>query len=227
MFSVESIKARAVALASGARRSLLAALVVGTLLLAGWALSRSVPHDGLHLFARNSTVVVRRSAVPAEMSGLPTPPMVQPVKAAAIAQVPAEHPPVKPSLPKSSSPPSVRAKHHVPDLEIENTLAGDSGVLVFEDTGVKGASTTSHDSGARSASALITSRDRSRANGPRARRRPRRARISGHGKGPSYSRDRGARCSGRRGWKSSATQSGTRISQAGGCSCRCSQTVAI
>ncbi|MFZ0142974.1 MAG: TonB family protein [Candidatus Sulfotelmatobacter sp.] len=151
--SVESIKARVVALASGARRSLLVVLVAGTLLLASWALSRRVPHDGLHLFARNSTVVARRSAVPAEISGLPAPPMVQPVKAAAIAQVPAEHPPVKPSLPKSSSPLSVRAKHHLPDLEIENTLAGDSGLLVIEDTEMNGASTTSPDSGARNASA--------------------------------------------------------------------------
>ncbi len=149
--SVESIKARVVALASGARRSLLAVLVAATLLLAGWALSRSVPHDGLHLFARNSTVVARRSEVPAEIPGLPDPPMVQPVKPAAIAQVPAEHPPAKASLPKSSSPLSVRAKHHVPDLEIENTLDGDSGLLVIEDTEVEGASTTSHDSVAKSA----------------------------------------------------------------------------
>jgi protein TonB len=156
--SVESIKARVVALASGARRSLLAVLVAGTLLLAGWALSRSVPHDGLHLFARNSTVVVRPSGVPAEIPGLPDPPMVRPVQPAAIAQVPAEHPsaehpPAKPSLPRSSSPLSVRAKHHVPDLEIENTLDGDSGLLVIEDTEVEGASTTSHDSGARNAPA--------------------------------------------------------------------------
>jgi periplasmic protein TonB len=153
--SVESIKARAVALASGARRSLLAVLVVGTLLLAGWALSRSVPHDGLHLFATNSPVVGRRSAMPAEIPGPPDPPTVQPVKPTAIAQVPAEHPPAKPSLPKSSSPPSIRAKHHVPDLEIENTLDGDSELLVIEDTEVEGASTTSHDSGARNASASL------------------------------------------------------------------------
>ncbi|MFZ0277079.1 MAG: TonB family protein [Candidatus Sulfotelmatobacter sp.] len=155
---VESIKAKAVALASGARRSLLAALVVGTLLLAGWALSRSVPHDGLHLFARNSRAVVRELSAPAPMpAAAPNPPTVQPVKPEAIVTAPAEPLPAKPSprkssLPKSSNPPSVRAKHHVPDLEIENTLDGDSGVIVFEDTGVQGASTTSHDSGASSAS---------------------------------------------------------------------------
>jgi len=155
----ESIKARAVALALGARRSLLATLVVGTLLLAGWALSRSVPHDGLHLFARNSTVVVPQSSAPAPMPvAIPDPPIVQPVKPAVVASVPAEPFPAKPSPPKSSPAKSsnrvtVRAKHHVPDLQIENTLGGDPGVVVFEDTGVKGASTTSHDSGARTASA--------------------------------------------------------------------------
>ncbi|MGA8500979.1 MAG: GAF domain-containing protein, partial [Candidatus Sulfotelmatobacter sp.] len=159
----ESIKAKAIALASGARRSLLAALVVGTLLLAGWALSRNVPHDGLHLFARNSRAVVRQPSAPAQMPTLPDPLMVQPVKPAAVVPVPAEpfpgksvpakSVPAKPSLPKSSKPLSVRAKHHVPDLQIENTLDGDSGLLVFEDTSGEGASTTSHDSGTRSASA--------------------------------------------------------------------------
>jgi protein TonB len=153
---VESIKARVVALASGARRSLLAVLVVGTLVLAGWALSRSVPHDGLHLFARSSTAVVRQPS--AQMPALSDPPMVQPVNPAAVVAVPPEPLPAKPFHPKSSSlkssnPVPVREKHHVPDLQIENTLDGDSGLIVFEDTGVEGASTTSQDSGARSASA--------------------------------------------------------------------------
>jgi TonB family protein len=144
----ESIKAKAVALASGARRWLVAALVVGTLLLVGWELRRSVPHDGLRLFARNSTAVVPQSSSPAQMPALLSPPIVQPVNPAAIAPLPAKSFPAR-----SSNPVSVRAKHHVPDLEIENTLDGDSGVVVFEDTGVNGASTTSHDSGVRSASA--------------------------------------------------------------------------
>ncbi len=148
----ESIKAKAVALALGARKSLLAALVAGTLLLAGWALSRSVPHDGLHLFARNSRAVVREQSASAPMpASLPNPPMIQPVKPAAIIPVPAERLPAKRSVPKSSNPPSVRAKHRVPDLEIENTLDDDSGIVVFEDTGVQGGSTTSDDSSARSA----------------------------------------------------------------------------
>jgi protein TonB len=154
----ESIKAKAVALALGARRSLLAALVAGTLLLAGWALSRSVPHDGVHLFARNSRAVVRQPSAPAPMpAAVPNPPTVQAVKPAAIVTTPAEPSSAKPSprkssLPKSSNPLSVRAKHHVPDLEIENTLDDESGILVFEDTGVQDGSTTSHDSGARSVS---------------------------------------------------------------------------
>ncbi len=154
----ESIKAKAVALALGARKSLLAALVAGTLLLAGWALSRSVPHDGLHLFARNSRAVAGQSSAPAPKPALPDPPIVQPLKPAVIVAAPAEPLPAKPSppkssLPKYSSPLSVRAKHHLPDLEIENTLDDDSGIVVFEDTGVQGASTTPHDSGARSVSA--------------------------------------------------------------------------
>jgi len=150
----ESIKARAVAFGARARRSLLAALVVGTLLLVGWELSRSVPHDGLRLFGRNSTAVVRQLSAPAPLpAALPSPPMVQPVKPAAMVQLPAEPLPAKASLPKSSNPPSARAKHHVPDLQIENTLDGDSGLVVFEDTGESNTSTTSHDSGARSASA--------------------------------------------------------------------------
>jgi protein TonB len=149
----ESIKARAVALATGARRWLVTALVLGTLFLAGWELSRSIPHDRLRLFARNSTAVVPQPSSPAPMpAALPNPPIVQPVKPAAIAPVPAKPVPAKSFPAKSSNPVSVRAKHHVPDLEIENTLDGDSGVVVFEDTGVNGASTTSHDSGARSAS---------------------------------------------------------------------------
>jgi protein TonB len=148
----ESVKARAVALASGARRSLLAALAVGTLLLVGWVLTKSVPHDGLHLFARNSTAVVQQSSAPAPTPALPNPAAVQPVKATASAPVLAK------SVPgKASNPAPVRGKHQVPDLEIENTLDGDSGVVVFEDTGVKGASTTSHESGARSASASPSS----------------------------------------------------------------------
>jgi protein TonB len=152
----EFVKARVVALASGARRSLLAVLVVGTLVLAGWALSRSVPHDGLHLFARSSTAVVRQPAV--QTPALPDPPMVQPVNPAAVVAVPPEPLTAKPfhpksSHPKSSNPVPVREKHHVPDLQIENTLDGGSGLIVFEDTGVQGASTTSQDSGARSASA--------------------------------------------------------------------------
>jgi TonB family protein len=152
--SVESIKARAIALASGARRSLLAALVAGTLLLAGWTLSRSVPHDGLHLFGRNSTAVVRQpSALLPMPAALPNPPMVEPAKPAAIAPVPTNPLPAKPFPAKSSNSVSIRAKHHVPDLEIENTLDDGSGIVVFEDTGVKGASTTSQDSGAGSASA--------------------------------------------------------------------------
>ncbi len=151
---LESIKARAIALASEARRSLLAALVVGTLLLAGWTLSRSVPHDGLHLFARNSTAVVRQPSAPAPMpAALPDPPIVQPVKPEAIAPASTKPLPAKHFPTKSSNPASVRAKHHVPDLEIENTLDDGSGIVVFEDTEVNGASTTSQDSGARSASA--------------------------------------------------------------------------
>ena len=150
----ESIKARAVAFGARARRSLLAALVVGTLLLVGWELSRSVPHDGLRLFGRNSTAVVRQLSAPAPLpAALPSPPMVQPVKPTAMVQLPAEPLPAKASLPKSSNPPSARAKHHVPDLQIENTLDGDSGLVVFEDTGESNTSTTSHDSGARSGSA--------------------------------------------------------------------------
>ncbi len=150
----ESIRARAVALAMGARRWLVAALVVSTLLLAGWELTRSIPHDGLHLFARNSAAVVRRSSAPAPMpAALSNPPEVQPVKPAAIAPVSAEPFPAKSSPKKSSKPAAVRAKHHVPDLQIENTLDGDSGVIVFEDTGESDTATTSRDSGARSASA--------------------------------------------------------------------------
>jgi periplasmic protein TonB len=137
----ESIRARAVALASGVRRSLVAALVIGTLLLVGWELTRGIPHDGLRLFARNSTAVMPQSSASAQMPALPNPPSVQPVKPAAIAPAPAKLFPSKPSHPVS-----VRAKHHVPDLEIENTLDGDSGVVVFEDTGVK------DNPGARSAS---------------------------------------------------------------------------
>lgn len=147
---VESVRARAVALALRARRWLVAALVVSTLFLAGWELTRSVPHDGLHLFARNSTAVVRKSS--AQTPAFP-PPMVQPVKPAAIAPVPGEPIPAKSFPKRASNPASVRPTHHVPDLQIENTLDGGSGVVVFEDTGVEGPSTTSHDSGARSASA--------------------------------------------------------------------------
>jgi hypothetical protein len=131
----EFVKARVVALASGARRSLLAVLVVGTLVLAGWALSRSVPHDGLHLFARSSTAVVRQPAV--QTPALPDPPMVQPVNPAAVVAVPPEPLTAKPFHPKSShskssNPVAVREKHHVPDLQIENTLDGGSGLIVFE-----------------------------------------------------------------------------------------------
>jgi protein TonB len=135
------------------------------LVLAGWALSRSVPHDGLHLFARSSTAVVRQPAV--QTPALPDPPMVQPVNPAAVVAVPPEPLTAKPfhpksshpksSSPKSSNPVAVREKHRVPDLQIENTLDGGSGLIVFEDTGedtgVEGASTTSQNSGARSASA--------------------------------------------------------------------------
>jgi TonB family protein len=154
----KSIKARAAALASRAQRWVAPTLVIGTLLLAGWELSRSVPHDGLHLFARNSTAVVPLSSAPAQMPAVPNPPVVQPVKPTAIIPVPTKPFPAEPFpqesfSPKSSNPASVRPKHHVPDLEIENTLEGDSGLLIIEDTEVKGASTTSHDSGARSASA--------------------------------------------------------------------------
>jgi periplasmic protein TonB len=157
-----SIKTRAVALASGARRWLVLVLVVATLLLVGWELTRRVPHDGLRLFAGNSTAIMPQTLppapVPAVLLDLPT---VQPVKPAAIAPVSTKPVPANPVLAnpfpaKSSDPVRVRAKHHVPDLEIENTLDGDSGILVFEDTGVKGASTTSHDSGARNASASST-----------------------------------------------------------------------
>ena len=147
---VESIKAGAVALAWRGRRWLGPAFVVGTLLLAGWELSRSVRHDGLHLFARNSTAAIQQSS--AQMPALPNPSMVQPLKPAAITPVPAKPVPAKSFSAKSSNPVSVRAKHHVPDLQVENALVGDSGLVVFEDTGVKGASTTSHDSGARNAS---------------------------------------------------------------------------
>ena len=150
----ESIKARALALASGARKWLVPALVVVTLLLVGWELRRSVPHDGLRLFARNSTAVVPQTLPPAPMPAVrPDPPAVQPVKPEAITPVPAKPLPAKPFSDKSSKPVPVRAKHHVRDLEIENTLDGDSGLLVIEDTGANGASTTSHVSGARSASA--------------------------------------------------------------------------
>jgi TonB family protein len=154
----KSIKARATALASGAQRWVAPTLVISTLLLAGWELSRSVPHDGVHLFARNSAVVVPQSSAPAQMPAVPNPPVVQPVKSTAIIPVstkpfPAEPFPQGSFSPKSSNPVSVRPKHHVPDLEIENTLDDDSGLLVIEDTEVKGASTTSRDSGARSASA--------------------------------------------------------------------------
>ena len=144
----ESIKARAVALASGARRWLVPALAIGALLLVGWELSRRVPHDGLRLFARNSTAVVPQPSASAQMPALPSPPMVQPVKPEAIAPVPAKSFPAN-----SSSPVPVHAKHQVPDLEIDNTLDGGSGLVVFEDTGVEGASTTSQDPGAKSASA--------------------------------------------------------------------------
>jgi protein TonB len=155
----ESVKARAAAFASRARRWLVPALAAGTLLLVGWELTRSVPHDGLRLFARNSTAIVPTTLPPAPMPAvLPDPPIVQPGKPAAIAPVSAYPAPAKPfsakpSLTKPSIPVSVRAKHQLPDLEIENTLDGDSGIVVFEDTGVDGASAASHDSGARSASA--------------------------------------------------------------------------
>ena len=145
---VESIKARAVVLASRARRWLVPALVACTLLLVGWELSRSLPHDGVRLFARNSTAGMPQPSPPAQgAAAIPNPLMVQPVKPAAIAPVPAKSFPAK-----SSNPVSARAKHHVADLEIENTLDRDSGIVVFEDTGVNGASTTPHGSGARSAS---------------------------------------------------------------------------
>ena len=144
----ESIKARAVALASGARRWLVPALAIAALLLAGWELSRSVPHDGLRLFARNSTAVVPQPLAALQMPAPASLPTVQPVKPEASAPVPAKSFPAK-----SSNPVPVHAKHHVPDLEIENTLDGDSGLVVFEDTGVEGASTTSQDPGAKSASA--------------------------------------------------------------------------
>jgi TonB family protein len=102
--------------------------------------------------------VVPLSSAPAQMPAVPNPPVVQPVKPTAIIPVPTKPFPAEPFpqesfSPKSSNPASVRPKHHVPDLEIENTLEGDSGLLIIEDTEVKGASTTSHDSGARSASA--------------------------------------------------------------------------
>ncbi len=151
----ESIKARAVALASGARRWLAPALVAGTLLLVGWELSRSVPHDGLRLFARKSAAVVPHSLPPAQTPTLPDPPVFQAVKPKAIASVSAKSVPAKSVPAKSSSPAPVRAKHHVPDLEIENTLDDGSGIVVFEDAGVKGASTMPHDSGARSAPASL------------------------------------------------------------------------
>jgi TonB family protein len=84
--------------------------------------------------------------------------MVQPEKLAAIEPVSAKPFPVK-SVPaksvtaKSSNPVSVRAKNHMPDLEIENTLDDASGIVVFEDTGVNDTPTTSHDSVAGNASA--------------------------------------------------------------------------
>jgi TonB family protein len=161
--SAEIIKARAIAVASGARRWLVPALVACTLLLAGWELSRRVPHDGLRLFTRNSMAVVPKSSPPVQMPAIPAPPMVQPEKPAAIEPVSAKPFPVK-SVPvksvpaksvpaKSSNPVSVRAKHHMPDLEIENTLDDASGIVVFEDTGVNDTPTTSHDSVAGNASA--------------------------------------------------------------------------
>jgi periplasmic protein TonB len=156
--SAEIIKARAIAVASGARRWLVPALVAGTLLLAGWELSRRVPHDGLRLFTRNSMAVVPKSSPPVQMPAIPAPPMVQPEKLAAIEPVSAKPFPVK-SVPaksvpaKSSNPVSVRAKNHMPDLEIENTLDDASGIVVFEETGVNDTPTTSHDSVAGNASA--------------------------------------------------------------------------
>jgi len=141
---VEYVKAGVLTLAAGARGSLGTALMVGALLLVGWALMRSDARERLHPSARNSAVALPQAAAAAEGSAVPAPPLVQPVEAKGVVPVPAE----------SSNPAPVRAKHRVPDLQIEETHDGESPGIVVFGTETKSRSITSNVSSATSGSAL-------------------------------------------------------------------------
>jgi protein TonB len=144
----EYTRAVAVALTSGAQRSLGVALMVGVMvgvsLLVGWALTRSVTRGRLRPSSKNSTLVVPQSSAPAQAPSVADPPFVRPpVNPTAIVPVPA----------KTSNPVSVRAEHHVPDLEIEDPVDGtSSGIVLFEGAEARSTSTRSLDASARSAS---------------------------------------------------------------------------
>lgn len=135
---VEYVKTEVVTLAAGARGSLGTALMVGALLLVGWALMRSDARERLRSSARNSAVAVPQPAATAEVSAVPAPPVVYPVDPKVVIPVPDE----------TSNPAPVRVKRHLPDLQIEETHGGESpGILVFG-TETKPASKTSNDSSA-------------------------------------------------------------------------------
>lgn len=140
---VEYVKAQVVALGAGARGSLGTALMVGALLLVGWALMRSDARERLRPSARNSAVAVPQASVTAEASAAAAPPFVHPVEPKVVVPVPAETP--------SHAP--VGAKHHVPDLRVEETHGGESPGIVVFGTETKSPLRTSNDSSAPSASA--------------------------------------------------------------------------
>ena len=134
-------------LASGARRSLVAVLIIGLSLLVGWELTRTVPRGRPHAASRNSTIVVPQSSATAQIPSVPALSVAKPVSPTAIVPVPA----------RTSNRVSGRAKQRVPDLEIENTSDGDSsGIVLFEGTEAKPTSTTSKDPIAGSDSASST-----------------------------------------------------------------------
>jgi TonB family protein len=138
----EYTRAVAVTLTSGAQRSLGVALIIGLSLLVGWALTRSVTRGRVRPSSKNSTVLSQSSAT-AHAPSVADPPFVRPVNPTAIVPVPA----------KNSNPVSARAEHHVPDLEIEDPVDGNSsGIVLFEGAEVQSKTTRSLDSSARRAS---------------------------------------------------------------------------
>ncbi len=140
---IEYVKAGVFTLAAGARGSLGTALMVGALLLVGWALMRSDARERLRPSARNSAAAGPQSSATAQLSAAPGPSFVGRATPAVIVPVPAT----------TSNPVPVRAKHHVPDLEVEKTYDREPPGIVLFGTEAKHASTTSNDSSARTASA--------------------------------------------------------------------------